>query len=146
VYHDNYFRYFMFGKYNGFVGKARVSACMYYSWIIHHTPEVVYYFFIYLRMFTEDRVIWISDFYSDLNQRTINNVLAISWVLIYAWPFTLVVRIGDFHCIWSLLCKMLCLSEMDTIDRRWITISVNQALTMDYANQYVFIIHGLTYF
>jgi hypothetical protein len=28
-YHDNYFRYFMFGKYNGFVSKARVSACMY---------------------------------------------------------------------------------------------------------------------
>jgi hypothetical protein len=24
-YHDNYFRYFMFGKYNGFVSKARVS-------------------------------------------------------------------------------------------------------------------------
>jgi hypothetical protein len=23
-YHDNYFRYFMFGKYNGFVSKARV--------------------------------------------------------------------------------------------------------------------------
>ena len=29
-YHDNYFRYFMFGKYNGFVSKARVSACMYF--------------------------------------------------------------------------------------------------------------------
>jgi hypothetical protein len=29
-YHDNYFRYFMFGKYNGFVCKARVSACMYF--------------------------------------------------------------------------------------------------------------------
>jgi hypothetical protein len=27
-YHDNYFRYFMFGKYNGFVSKERVSACM----------------------------------------------------------------------------------------------------------------------
>jgi hypothetical protein len=27
-YNDNYFRYFMFGKYNGFVSKARVSACM----------------------------------------------------------------------------------------------------------------------
>jgi hypothetical protein len=25
-YHDNYFRYFMFGKYNGFVSKAWVSA------------------------------------------------------------------------------------------------------------------------
>ena len=25
-YHDNYSRYFMFGKYNGFVIKARVSA------------------------------------------------------------------------------------------------------------------------
>jgi hypothetical protein len=29
-YHDNYFRYFMFGKYNGFVCKARVSAWMYF--------------------------------------------------------------------------------------------------------------------
>jgi hypothetical protein len=29
-YHDNYFRYFMSGKYNGFVSKARVSACMYF--------------------------------------------------------------------------------------------------------------------
>ena len=29
-YHDNYFRYFMFGKYNGFVSKARVFACMYF--------------------------------------------------------------------------------------------------------------------
>ena len=29
-YHDNYFRYFMFRKYNGFVSKARVSACMYF--------------------------------------------------------------------------------------------------------------------
>jgi hypothetical protein len=29
-YHDNYFRYFMFGKYNRFVSKARVSACMYF--------------------------------------------------------------------------------------------------------------------
>jgi hypothetical protein len=29
-YHSNYFRYFMFGKYNGFVNKARVSACMYF--------------------------------------------------------------------------------------------------------------------
>jgi hypothetical protein len=31
-YHDNCFRYFMFGKYNvnGFVSKARVSACMYF--------------------------------------------------------------------------------------------------------------------
>ena len=29
-YHDNNFRYFMFGKYNGFVSKERVSACMYF--------------------------------------------------------------------------------------------------------------------
>jgi hypothetical protein len=29
-YHDNYFRYFLFGKYNGFVSKARLSACMYF--------------------------------------------------------------------------------------------------------------------
>ena len=27
-YHDNYFKYFTFGKYNGFVSEARVSACM----------------------------------------------------------------------------------------------------------------------
>ena len=36
-------------------------------------------------------------------------------IFIYAW-FTLVVRIGDFHCMWSLVCKMLCLSEKNTID------------------------------
>ena len=30
-YPNNYFRYFMFGKYNGFVSKARVSACMYFQ-------------------------------------------------------------------------------------------------------------------
>jgi hypothetical protein len=29
-YHDNYYRYFMFEKYNGFVSKARVSECMYF--------------------------------------------------------------------------------------------------------------------
>jgi hypothetical protein len=29
-YHDNNFGYFMFGKYNGFVSKARVSAFMYF--------------------------------------------------------------------------------------------------------------------
>ena len=29
-YHDNYFQYFMFRKRNGFVSKARVSACMYF--------------------------------------------------------------------------------------------------------------------
>ena len=29
-YHDNYFRYFMSRKCNGFVSKARVSACMYF--------------------------------------------------------------------------------------------------------------------
>jgi hypothetical protein len=33
-YHDNYFRYFMFGKYNGFVGKARVSACIYFLVVV----------------------------------------------------------------------------------------------------------------
>jgi hypothetical protein len=27
---ETLFRYFMFGKYNGFVSKARVSACMYF--------------------------------------------------------------------------------------------------------------------
>ena len=29
-YHHNYFRYFMVEKYNRFVSKARVSACMYF--------------------------------------------------------------------------------------------------------------------
>ena len=38
-YHDNYFRYFMFGKYNGFVSKARVSACMYFLVILCIVPE-----------------------------------------------------------------------------------------------------------
>ena len=35
-YHDNNFRYFMFGKYNGFVNKARVSACMYFLVLIYY--------------------------------------------------------------------------------------------------------------
>ena len=39
-YHDNYFRYFMFGKYNGFVSKARVSACMYFL-VIHDNSIVL---------------------------------------------------------------------------------------------------------
>ena len=39
-YHDNYFRYFMFGKYNGFVSKARVSACMYFLVIIYYTHYI----------------------------------------------------------------------------------------------------------
>jgi hypothetical protein len=37
-YHDNYFRYFLFGKYNDFVSKARVSACMYFLVYFIHTP------------------------------------------------------------------------------------------------------------
>jgi hypothetical protein len=36
---------------------------------------------------------------------------------LYAW-FALVVRIRDFRCLWSLVCRMLCLSEKNTIDRR----------------------------
>jgi hypothetical protein len=33
--HDNYFKYFMFGKYNVFfVSKKRVSACMYFLVLI----------------------------------------------------------------------------------------------------------------
>jgi hypothetical protein len=39
-YHDNNFRYFMFGKYNGFVSKARVSACMYFLVIIYYTHYI----------------------------------------------------------------------------------------------------------
>lgn len=31
--------------------------------------------------------------------------------------FTLVGRIGDVHCQWSLMYKMLCRSEKSTIDR-----------------------------
>jgi hypothetical protein len=38
-YHDNYFRYFMFGKYNGFVSKARVSACMYFLVLLALMPD-----------------------------------------------------------------------------------------------------------
>jgi hypothetical protein len=35
-YHDdNYFRYFMFGKYNGIVSKSKVSACMYFLVFYH---------------------------------------------------------------------------------------------------------------
>jgi hypothetical protein len=38
-YHDNNIRYIMFGKCNGFVNKARVSACMYF----HSLRAVPYY-------------------------------------------------------------------------------------------------------
>jgi hypothetical protein len=33
-YHDNYFQNFMFRKHNGFVSKARISACMYFLVIL----------------------------------------------------------------------------------------------------------------
>ena len=45
-YHDNNFRYFMFGKYNGFVSKARVSAFMYFlvkGIYLHDTTIAVYW-------------------------------------------------------------------------------------------------------
>ena len=38
-YHDNCFRYFMFGKYIGFVSKARISACIYF---LVYTVAVLY--------------------------------------------------------------------------------------------------------
>jgi hypothetical protein len=38
-YHDNCSRYFMFGKYNGFVSKARVSARMYFLVINDSTKK-----------------------------------------------------------------------------------------------------------
>jgi hypothetical protein len=34
---------------------------------------------------------------------------------------------GIAICMWSLMCKMLCLLEKNTIDRQWIKTSVNQA-------------------
>jgi hypothetical protein len=46
-YHDNYFRYFMFGKYNGFVSKARVFACMYFLVVIiwiTYVEDLIYLF------------------------------------------------------------------------------------------------------
>ena len=36
-YHDNYFKYFMFGKYNGFVSKTRVAACVFFLGVYFHT-------------------------------------------------------------------------------------------------------------
>jgi hypothetical protein len=38
-YHDNYFRYFMFGKYNVFFSKARVYACMYFLVLLGLMPD-----------------------------------------------------------------------------------------------------------
>ena len=39
IFYMNYFKYFMFGKYNGFVSKAKVSACMYFLvYIIYCWP------------------------------------------------------------------------------------------------------------
>jgi hypothetical protein len=46
-YHDNNFRYFMFGKYNGFVSKARVSACMYFLVYMGIPWEVTFYIYRY---------------------------------------------------------------------------------------------------
>ena len=40
-YHDNYFRYFIYGKYNGFVNKARVSACMYFLVLYESWPDSI---------------------------------------------------------------------------------------------------------
>jgi hypothetical protein len=37
-YHDSYFKYFMFEKYNSFVSKARVSACMYFLVNVYKFP------------------------------------------------------------------------------------------------------------
>jgi hypothetical protein len=52
-YHDNYFRYFMFGKYNGFVSKARISACMYFlvKVILRWLPKVLHH---YTLLYTEN--------------------------------------------------------------------------------------------
>jgi hypothetical protein len=52
-YHDNHFRYFMFGKYNGFVSKARVSACMYFLVIYRNTPRYWEYFGVTWPAFTK---------------------------------------------------------------------------------------------
>ena len=51
-YHDNNFRYFMFGKYNGFVSKARVSACMYFL-VIKVIPQfcIAHFYCAHLRTY-----------------------------------------------------------------------------------------------
>jgi hypothetical protein len=42
-YHDNNFGYFMFGKYNGFVSKARVSAFMYFLvYFLNLSPSILF--------------------------------------------------------------------------------------------------------
>jgi hypothetical protein len=46
-YHDNCSRYFTFGKYNGFVSKARVSACMYF--LVLETKTLVELIYHYIR-------------------------------------------------------------------------------------------------
>jgi hypothetical protein len=41
-YHDNYFKYFTFGKYNGFVSNARISACMHFLvilWLLQYNSH-----------------------------------------------------------------------------------------------------------
>ena len=47
-YHDNCSRYFMFGKYNGFVSKARVSACMYFPIFLVMLKRKVYQHAMYI--------------------------------------------------------------------------------------------------
>ena len=59
------------------------------------------------------------------NYNTVSGEAAIATghaIQVYNAWFTLVVRIGDYHCLWSLVCKMLCLLEKNTIKT-----SVNQA-------------------
>ena len=48
-YHDNNFGYFMFGKYNGFVSKTRVSACMYFLVNTLKLYAVLFSCFIYAK-------------------------------------------------------------------------------------------------
>jgi hypothetical protein len=51
-YHDNYFRYFMFGKYNGFVSKAWVSACMYFLITSYFRSKLINYELLILILIT----------------------------------------------------------------------------------------------
>jgi hypothetical protein len=59
-YHNNYFRYFMFWKYNGFVSRARVSACMYF--LVMYIWFYMYCLLLYL--WSEECLAWDLEFRS----------------------------------------------------------------------------------
>jgi hypothetical protein len=74
-YHDNYFKYFMFGKYNGFVSKATVAACMYF--LVYWADFIKY---IYLSKYIFNRWTYLNRLLNGLRslRRSVLNPLMVS--------------------------------------------------------------------